>query len=208
MSLESPIVCSQCDLLQQGSILEPGDKAMCGRCGNVLYRYDPKGLQLSLVFALTSAILFIIANAFPIVTIGSDGLTNSTTFIGAVERLIHDGIPSIAILVFITTCLMPAIQITSLIYLLLPLSFGHLPPRLAFAFRLIYLVKPWAMIEVFMLGLLVTIAKLNAFASVTPDIALGSFALLMMALTAASAKFDARQFWNQVESLRAVEVSA
>ena len=59
-----------------------------------------------------------------------------------------------------------------------------------------------------MLGLLVTIAKLNAFAAVSPDIALGSFALLMIALTAASANFDARQFWKQVESLSIKEVSA
>lgn len=208
MLIKSPIVCNQCDLLQYDSTLEPGDKAECGRCGNVLYRYYPKGLQLSLVFALTSAILFLIANAFPIVTISSDGLTNSTTFIGAVERLILDGIPSIAILVFITTFLMPALQIISIVYLLLPLSIGRLPPGLAFTFRLTYLVKPWAMIEVFMMGLLVTIAKLNAFASVSPDIALGSFALLMISLTAASANFDTRQFWNQVESLRTVEVSA
>jgi paraquat-inducible protein A len=159
-------------------------------------------LQVSFIFALTAAVLFIIANAFPIVTITADGLVNSTTLLGAVDRLVLDGIPSIAMLVFATTFLMPALQIASLIYLLLPLNFGHLPPKLNFAFRLVDLVKPWAMIEVFMIGLLVTITKLNAFASVTPNIALISFALLMLSLTFASANFDSHQFWKQVEFLK------
>ena len=200
------MVCNQCDLLQQQTVLEPGSKASCGRCGNVLYRSQSNGLQRSLVFALTSVVLFLIANAFPIVTISSNGLTNSTTLLEATERLIRDGLPSIAILVFTTTFLMPALEIMALIYLLLPLSLGRLPPGLSIAFRLIHVVKPWAMVEVFMMGLLVTITKLNAFASVSPDIALGSFVLLMISVTVAVVNFDPHYFWRQVELLQAQEV--
>ncbi|MDO8695049.1 MAG: paraquat-inducible protein A [Sheuella sp.] len=205
-TIHSLIVCNQCDLLLKVTLLEPGGKAACGRCGNVLYRSQPDGLRRSLVFALTSAVLFLIANAFPIVTIGSSGLTNSTTLIEAVYRLILDGLPSIAILVFVTTFLMPLLEIMALIFLLLPVRLGRTPPGLSLAFRLIHLVKPWAMIEVFMMGLLVTITKLNAFASVSPDIALGSFVLLMISLTLAVVNFDAHYFWNQIATIKESEV--
>ena len=208
MKLDGLIVCEQCDLLQQEAVLEPGGTAMCGRCGNVLFRSQPRGLELSLVFSLTAAVLFLISNAFPIVTISSQGLTNSTTLLDAADRLVHDGIPSIAALVFATTFLMPALEITALIYLLLPLKLGRLPPGLSLAFRLIYLVKPWAMVEVFMMGLLVTITKLNAFASVAPDIALGSFVLLMISVTAAAANFDPHNFWRRVDELKKIAVAA
>lgn len=202
MRAKAFLVCNQCDLLLRESEVEPGAKAQCGRCGAVLYRSQPNGLQVSLIFALTAAALFFIANAYPIVTIRSDGLFNSTTLIGAAIALVRDGLPSIAFLVFATTFLMPALLITVLIYLLLPLYLGRLPHGLNAAFRLIHLVKPWAMVEVFMLGLLVTITKLNAFASVTPDIALGAFALLMLSLTAAMANFDPFHVWKQVEICR------
>jgi paraquat-inducible protein A len=202
MKLDELIVCEQCDLLQQEAVLEPGGNAMCGRCGNVLFRSQPRGLELSLVFAVTAAALFLISNCFPIVTISSQGLTNSTTLLDAADRLVHDGLPSIATLVFITTFLMPALEIAALIYLLLPLKLGRLPPYLSWAFRLIYLVKPWAMVEVFMMGLLVTITKLNAFASVEPDIALISFVLLMISVTAAAANFDPHNFWKRVDELK------
>ena len=208
MKAKALLVCNQCDLLLRESEVVSGAKAQCGRCGAVLYRSQPNGLQISLIFALTSAALFFISNAFPIVTISSDGLFNSTTLIGAATALVRDGIPSIAFLVFATTFLMPGLLITALIYLLLPLYMGRLPPGLNVAFRLIHLVKPWAMIEVFMLGLLVTMTKLSAFASVTPDIALGAFALLMLSLTAASANFDPFHFWKQVDICRQTQVSA
>jgi len=196
------IVCNQCDLLLRESLVGLGRRASCGRCGNVLYRSQPDGLQRSLVFAITSAVLFLVANAFPIVTISSDGLNNSTTLIEAAHRLIRDGLFSIAALVFITTFLMPLLEILALIYMLVPWRLGRIPPGLPVAFRLMHLVKPWAMIEVFMMGLLVTITKLNAFASVTPDIALGSFVLLMISLTLAVVNFEPHYFWKQITILK------
>jgi len=198
----SIVVCSQCDLLMKDSELLPGNKAICIRCANVLYQSQPDGLRLSLIFSITSVVLFLISNAFPIVTISSDGLQNSATLIDAAIRLINDGIPSIAILVFMTTFLMPGLEIIGLVYLLLPLNLDRLPFGHSAAYRLIYLVKPWAMVEVFMMGLLVTITKLNSFASVSPDIGLGSFALLMISITAATASFDPHEFWARVEAIR------
>jgi paraquat-inducible protein A len=208
MALDTLIVCDQCDLPQLETPLETGGKAFCSRCGNVLYRQQVDGLRRSLMFSLTAAVLFLISNSFPIVSIDSQGLTNSTTLLDAADRLVHDGIVSIAALVFATTFLMPALEIMALIYLLLPLHFGFLPPALPLAFRLVHLVKPWAMIEVFMLGLLVTISKLNALATVVPDIGLISFILLMFFVTAASANFDARTFWKRVDALTEKQVSA
>ncbi len=199
MSLEELVVCQECDLLLREASLEPGDVARCTRCGYELYRYLPHGLDRSLAFALTAAVLFLIANAFPIVSMNSQGLTSSTTLLGAVNVLLRDGMPSVAALVFVTTFLMPALEIGSLIYLLLPLRFGRVPQGITAVFRLMHMVKPWGMVEVFMLGLLVTISKLHAMASVVPEIALGSFILLMFTVTAAVANFDVRIYWTHVE---------
>jgi paraquat-inducible protein A len=92
MDSNSLLVCDQCDLLLQEVKLEPGVKAYCSRCDNDLYRNQPDGLRLSLIFSLTAAILFLISNAFPIVTIDSQGLSNSTTLLDAAFRLVEFGI--------------------------------------------------------------------------------------------------------------------
>ena len=61
MALNELIVCDQCDLPQLETPLEPGGKAFCSRCGNVLYRLQPDGLRRSLIFSLTAAVLFLIS---------------------------------------------------------------------------------------------------------------------------------------------------
>lgn len=202
MQVEKLLVCNQCDLMHQKPILESGATAYCSRCDNILYRFKSQGLRKSLAYALTAASLFVISNLFPIVTVSTQGLFNSATLLKAIHTLIQDDMWVIAILVFITTFLMPALEIGALIYLLLPLSVGRIPPGASATFRLLYLVKYWVMVEVFIMGLLVTITKLTAFASVKPDIALGSFALLMLCLTAAVSNFDSRIFWAQMEKLQ------
>ena len=101
-------------------------------------QHQPEGLERSLVFALTAVVLFVIANSFPIVSMNSRGLTSSTTLLGAVGVLLHDDMPSVALLVFVTTFLMPALEIGALIYLLLPLKLGRVPPAVPRVFRLLH----------------------------------------------------------------------
>lgn len=202
MVFNSLLVCEECDMLLREKPLDPGSMVICPRCGHVLHRYQPEGLQRSLVFSLTAAVLFVISNAFPIVGLTSQGLESSTSLLGMVDSLFHDDMPLVAILVFATTFLMPALVIGALIYMLLPLRLGFLAPNVAAIFRIMHLSKPWAMVEVFMLGLIITISKLNALATVLPEIALWSFVCLMFALTAAAANFDPRTFWDQVEKLQ------
>jgi paraquat-inducible protein A len=202
MQLEGTVVCEQCDLHVRETPLEPGGKATCGRCGNLLYTAPQRGLNRSLVFAITAAALFLISNFFPIVTIDAVGLTNSTTLLSAPVRLVHDGIPSIASLVFFTAFLMPGMQIIALIYLLAPLYWNRLPPGYKTVFRVSNFVKTWSMIEVFMIGLLVTISKLNSVAAVVPDIALISFFLLMWCILIAVVNFESRDFWQKVEQIK------
>lgn len=201
MASEALLVCDECDLLLREPSVKSGDMVICPRCGDVLHRYQPEGLKRCLAFSMTAAILFIISNAFPIVGLSSKGLVSSTSLLGMVNMLSHDDMPLVALLVLLTTFLMPALVIGAFIYLLLPVSLGFRPPKMAFIFRVMHLSQPWAMVEVFMLGLLVTISKLHAMATVVPEIALWSFVLLMISLTAAAANFDSRTFWDQAELL-------
>ena len=56
------------------------------------------------------------------------------------------------------------------------------------------------MVEVFLLGTLVSLAKLAHLAHVQPGIALWSFAALMVLLAAAAAAFDPHALWERAET--------
>lgn len=79
------LACHECDLLQRETPLAPGGSAHCARCGSVLYRNQPDGLDRTLAYTLGAAVLFAVANAFPIVGLEASGLRTSTTLFGTVR---------------------------------------------------------------------------------------------------------------------------
>ena len=67
--------------------------------------------------------------------------------------LYPQGMQPVAILVFITTILVPLAQLLGMLYVLLPLRNGRIPPKFAPVFRFMPSVQPWGMMEVFIVGI-------------------------------------------------------
>ncbi|MFM0633107.1 paraquat-inducible protein A, partial [Paraburkholderia xenovorans] len=97
---------------------------------------------------VTAIVLFVIGNAFPIVGLSVNGDLVETTLLGAVRVLYRDGMWPIAGLVFVTTFLMPLMQMSAMAYLLVPLRLRRLPYRADIVFRMLHLARPWGMTEV------------------------------------------------------------
>jgi paraquat-inducible protein A len=191
------IACHECDLLQREVALPPGRVARCFRCGAELYRSAHKSVDHTLAFVLAAAMLLIVTNAYPIVGLSIQGKYNATSLYGAVHALWNQKMRSIAALVFLTTFLVPVVELAVMIYLLLPLKFGRIPAGLTVIMRILQSVNPWGMVEVFILGVLVALVKLTHYGSVIPGIALWSFGILTLLMAAAAASFDIRDVWDR-----------
>ena len=198
MTSRALTACHECDLLQREPMLPPGGVACCRRCNAVLFRQTPGSLERSLAYTLGAAILFIIANVFPIVGLEVQGIANATSLYGAVETIWKHDMEAVAALVFVTTILIPAMEMSLMLYVLLPLKLGHMPQGLAQILRVLQSVRPWSMTQVFILGVLVALVKLQHLAHVVPGIALWSFGGLILTLAAAIASFNTYELWNMV----------
>ena len=190
--------CHECDLLQRKPILPSGGIACCRRCKAVLFRRTPNSLDRALAYTLGAAILFIIANMFPIVGLEVQGNANATSLYGAVESIWKNDMEDVALLVFATTILIPAVEISLMLYVLVPLKFGRLPGEMSAILRILQSVRPWSMTQVFILGVLVALVKLAHLAHVVPGVALWAFGGLILSLTAAVATFNTHELWNLV----------
>ena len=193
--------CHDCDALQHAVPLQSGGVARCWRCAAVLYRRSRHGLETTLALTLAAAVLFVMANVFPIVSLELQGQRTATSLWGAVQSLWDQDVPLLALLVFATTMLLPALDLASMLWLLLPLALGHQPLAGALVLRALLVVKPWGMVEVFMLGVLVALVKLAHLASVVPGVALWSFGALILVFAAAAASFDAEQTWAKLSAV-------
>jgi len=108
----------------------------------------------------------------------------------------------VAILVLVTTTLTPLLEMGAVIWLVLPLMLGRRPPAFARVFRVLQVAHPWAMVEVFLLGILVALVKLSHLAEVLPGPAMLCFGALMLLLTAVSALIEPRDLWRAWEEAR------
>ena len=196
------IACHECDLLQRETALDPGGTARCRRCGAALYKSPPASLDRALALTLAAMVLFAVANFFPIVGLSVNGDLVETTLFGAARVLYLDGVWPLAGLVFVTTLLMPLLDMLAVAYLLVPLRMGRLPARPDIVLRLMRRVTPWGMIEVLILGMLVALVKLAAIASVVPGISLWAFGAVMLLLTAAAAAFNPHDIWARIDIAR------
>lgn len=149
-----------------------------------------------------NALLFFVANIFPIASMNIEGIHTSATLAQATLALLAQGRPLVAALVFVTTILIPALQLVVLLYLLFSLRHGRVPPGVTPGYRFLRAARPWSMTEVFLLGVLVTLFKLSELASIIPGVALWAFASSVMLATALAAAFNGRDFWAWVETVR------
>ena len=157
------------------------------------------GLDSSLAFYLAAGVFFIVGNCFPIVQIAAGGNSVQTTLIGAVQALHAEHMDLMAILVLLTTVVIPAVELFCTTSVLLLAETRHPFKTLAYFFRLRQAIKPWNMVEILMLGAIVAIVKLGSLASVVVGTGLWALAAFMIAHAAATHVFDPKEFWNEIK---------
>lgn len=196
------VACRYCDLLQREVDLPRRCDAHCVRCQGVLYRGGRIQLDTLIALASAGALLFLVSNMFPIAALGAQGIYRATTLIGTSLALYEQGRWLVAAVVLITTVLIPGLQLSVLLYALVPLRLGQVPKGIALAYRILVGLNPWSMMEVFLLGALVTLIKLADIAVVQPGVALWTFGGLIVLQSLVSCFFSARDFWGWVDAVQ------
>ena len=162
----------------------------------MMARNPPDSVDRSLALSLAAAILYLIANIYPLVGLEMQGQRVEVTLAGALLILWRDGMQPVAALVGVTTLVFPLLELAMILVVLVPLRLGRVSPRLAPFFRLVRSVKPWGMVEVFLLGMLVSLVKLSHLADVILGAAFWAMAALIVVLTLAGRAFDSRLLWQ------------
>jgi paraquat-inducible protein A len=197
--MESLIACHECDLLHQRQPLPRGGTARCIRCGAKLYSRKQNSLDRVLALTIAGLVLFWVANVYPLLTFRLEAQMQEATLIAGVMALYDQGMWIVAGVVFLTSILMPLLELTGMLYVILPLKLNRRPWALPFFFRAVRSFKPWGMMDVFMVGILVSFVKLAKMATLIPGTALYAFLVLIFVLAASAASLDPHIVWNRLE---------
>ena len=199
MADASLVACLHCDLLQRLPEVPPGASVRCRRCDKELWR--PRVDSCNRTFALTLAalVLYLIANAVPMLGLHAVGREASTTVAGGAQQLWRDGQELVAMLVLFAAVISPALQIVFLLLIVLGGRRERPPFWVGRFLRHLDFTRTWSMIEVMLLGVLVAVTKMADYAQVILGPALFALFALVVLLAAIQSCFDPREVWERIE---------
>ena len=195
-------ICHYCDTIHEVKPIEEGSRATCVQCGATLFQNRPASLARVTSFSLTSLLLMIVVHTAPFVHMDAAGQRTELTLYGAVLALIEEGFTFVGMGVALFTIITPLILAGGLCYVCVPLMLGRIAPGAMFVTRWMSRSEPWNMIEVFLLGVLVSLLKLGELAELHLGFGFWAFAGLMLCMAAAVAAIDKRELWDRLEVAR------
>jgi paraquat-inducible protein A len=194
------ITCHDCGVLHLRRPVRPREKARCVRCQAILYRGIHSDASRMAAITLAAIFTFLIAQFFPIVELEVNGYSTSATLLGAIRVMWLEQMQLVAIVVFLFTMLLPAVELGALLYVTLALRAGYRPPGFDHLLRAVGVARRWGMTEVLMIGILITIVKMTSLAQVLVQPGLFAFGALTLMLAIVTA-FDPKILWNIGEHL-------
>ena len=192
------IACHECGLLQRMVALPVGASAKCLQCGSGLYKAKRNSIERSLMLTVTALFLFALAVSFPFMSFKLEGREQQSDLFTGVIELYQQGLWPLAVLVGCAMILFPLLKLLGSLYVLLPIWLGNRPPNAANGFKWVEILHPWAMMEVFLLGVIVAYVKLVDMATIELGVALYSFTALIVVMVWAEASLDPREVWERL----------
>jgi paraquat-inducible protein A len=199
--MDIPIACPNCGLLQRVAPLAPGTSADCRRCGAVVVERRHGSLARTAALTLAALVLYVPANLFPILRMNLHGAYSESTVWDGCVSLFRNDEHLVAAIVFLASMVIPLLKLLGLFFLTVTVRLRSSLWRRqrAWIHRFIELIGPWAMLDVFLLAVLVALVKLDKLATVLPGPGLVAFTSVVVLTILASASFDPRAIWEETD---------
>ena len=140
--------------------------ARCVACGAKIFIRFEGSVERTLALYLAALALFVVANAFPILTMAIGGQTNASTILDSAKALHDAGMWPLALAVGLAGIALPLAKILGMLAVLVPLQPGAAAALDVAGFRWVERLQPWAMMEVYLLGVIVAYVKMQDLATV------------------------------------------
>ena len=200
---EGLVACPDCDLLlkdtKEREGVAPGRKSSCPRCGSVLYSPRKNSVERTLALSLTGLILFFPAMLLPVMTLDAMGLEMATNLVHGIFVLFGSGFHAVAILVLLTGVAVPFIKLLVLFVVSLSIQFKSTSTLPILFFRLYQFLDEWGMLEIYMLGILVSIVKLKDLARLSYGMGLFCFTALLIITVCTAISLDEHRYWSLLD---------
>lgn len=191
--------CPDCGQFQVVPALPLATRALCLRCDAVLRHTHHDSLGVPLALNLTALMLLLIATSSVLMLVGTAGQVRAADMLSGPVALDRHGLWGLAIVVLFTTIAAPAIKVGCMLYVLLGLRLARPPRHIRTVFAWVEHMRPWSMIEVYLLAVFVAYVKLQAIVFIEVGSAIYALGALLLMMISADALLDPQAVWEEME---------
>ncbi|MGD0103490.1 MAG: PqiA/YebS family transporter subunit [Rhodopila sp.] len=191
--------CPDCGQMQILPALPLGVRAVCVRCDAVLRHTRRDPLLLPLALNISALILFGLGATLTLMSVSTAGQQRVAGLVTGPVEMEHYGLWEISLVVLITTIAAPLARVLCMLTVLIGLRMARPPSELREIYAWVEHVRPWSMIEIYLLGLFVAYVRLSGISTVDLGPAIFALAGLMVIMVLADFMLDRQAVWEAME---------
>jgi len=130
------------------------------------------------------------------------GFSQQQSLINGARILLSEQYYLVAILTFMSSLLVPLLRLSLLFFVTLSLSLNRYHKSLFWSFRLYHHVEEWGMLDVYMLGIIVSVVKLLSMAEIEPGFGLWAYAGLLLSYILATTSLNHYEVWDELLDMK------
>ena len=194
------VCCPVCDALHEMPSQLAGRKARCVRCHTVLAIDRPRAVTLVVALSLAALILMTVVVFYPFLQLRQGVFTARATVVDTVMSFSQGVMAPLTLAVALFVVILPVARQVLLIWSLGPIALGRgVLPGARSALRWAGHIRPWAMAEIFMVGVAVALVKLADLATLTMGPAFWSFAAIVGITAFKDSQIGGHTIWTAFE---------
>ena len=190
------LACQECDQIVTIPELDDGQKAICPRCGFVFTRYFKNAKSRLLAFSSGSLVLLLLSFVFPFLIFTSQGSEKAITLVQGLQSMGNGTYLSVVLFMLATTIVVPGFILTGINYALISAKLDKPLPYTRSILKLVFHLQPWNMSEIFLLGILVSMIKVESLGYVQYGWSFYSFVLYIVSMAVTRLFLDKYQVWQ------------
>ena len=196
------MTCHVCHQLNRSS--HGGHDIACARCGAAVHYRKPDSIARAWALLIAAVVLYVPANVLHVTETSALTGVQRDTILSGVIYLWASGSAPVAALIFFASIMVPLAKIIALALLLITTqrrSTWRMRDRGAL-YRVVELVGRWSMVDIYVIGLLVTLVQLGGLARIVAGPGAVAFGAVVVLTMFAAEAFDPRLIWDAGEEDR------
>lgn len=198
------LACPHCDLLLKKKQLIVGQTARCPRCSYILLKRKNNPVERTFAVSCAGLVSFFPAIMLPLLGLQAAGLKNEASLLQCIQAVLASELFIAALLILLFCLLVPLLRLLIICYLSLQILRNQHQSFDVDLFRIFHEMEEWGMLEVFLLGLIVSLYKILGLADVIFGFGFAAFIMLLLSATLVTVFLDEDLFWEKLSAGKAM----